>query len=141
MAYPPLVKYASENDYRQHFQTKYCKSFITTYDGISVRFTNSDFRHAFYESSGNMRKNIFSAERAQRIDWIAAALLDDKAEMYYGWDSHTKIVDYRRRVALVQGNYVVVIQIMKRGNAKFITSFLVSNAQTLLRIKLSPKWQ
>jgi len=141
MAYPPLVRYASEQEYRRHFIEKYCKRQIITFDDIPVRFSNKDFAHAFYESGSNLKNNLFSVVRAQRIDWIEVALLDANAELYYGWDADKKRVDTTRRVALVKKNYIVIIQIMKSGKARFITAFVANNYRTLLKIKQSPKWQ
>ncbi|MBA7625981.1 hypothetical protein ES703_33415 [subsurface metagenome] len=141
MAYPPLVRYASEQEYRRHFIEKYCKRQIITFDDIPVRFNNKDFAHAFYESGSNLKNNLFSVVRAQRIDWIEVALLDANAELYYGWDADKKRVDTTRRVALVKKNYIVIIQIMKSGKARFITAFVANNYRTFLKIKQSPKWQ
>ena len=141
MAYPLLVRYASEQEYRRHFMEKYCKRQIITFDDIPVRFNNKDFAHAFYESGSNLKNNLFSVVRAQRIDWIEVALLDANAELYYGWDADKKRVDTTRRVALVKKNYIVIIQIMKSGKARFITAFVANNYRTLLKIKQSPKWQ
>ena len=141
MAYPPLVRYASEQEYRRHFIEKYCKRQIITFDDIPVRFNNKDFAHAFYESGSNLKNNLFSVVRAQRIDWIEVALLDANAELYYGWDADKKRVDTTRRVALVKKNYIVIIQIMKSGKARFITAFVANNYRTLLKIKQYPKCQ
>lgn len=143
MSYPPLVKHPKEDDYRQHFRDKYCKKSIMTFDGIPVRFAEKDFGHAFYESRSSTQptKDMFSIERAERIDWIEAALLDNNASLHYGWDSKKKKVNAARRVAIANGNYVVVIQIMKSGKARFVTAFPASASRTVLLIGASPKWQ
>lgn len=71
MAYPPLVCYRTVDEYRAHFERVYCQGTITTFDGIAVRFRKSRFDHCFYESTRrNQVKDAFSAQRAERIDWI-----------------------------------------------------------------------
>ena len=64
----------------------------------------------FFESV-KTKDDTFSQMRAERIDWIRAALEDPKSERYVGWDKKRKRLDRRRRVTLVMGNYVVVIGI------------------------------
>ncbi|MCP3683084.1 MAG: hypothetical protein GY861_10375 [bacterium] len=138
MAYPPLVKYKNEDEYRQHFRDKYCSKPLTTYDDISVRFQNSDFSHAFYETEG---KDRFSTIRAERIDWIEAALQDENAELYAGWDNKKKSYNPSRRVAVANNNYVVIVQIYKNNKAVFITAFVADSRKTLQKIRTSKKWK
>ena len=142
MSYPRLLKYTTEADYREHFRQKYCAGPIFTHDGIPVRFSPKDFNHAFYESSSNKQrdKSIFSTVRSERIDWIAEALMDRKAKLHPGWDSKRKIYDSTRRVSLANGDYIVVIQLLKSGKARFKTAYLANNTHTLLKIKSSPQW-
>jgi hypothetical protein len=143
MNYPLLVKYTTEADYREHFRKKYCKGPIVTFDGIPVIFSPKDFDHAFYESSSKKQpdKKIFAAVRAERMDWIERALLDKNAELHPGWDKKKKNYDYTRRVALANGDHVVVIQILKSGNARFKTAYPADNIRTLIKIKSSPQWK
>lgn len=142
MSYPRLVKYATEAEYREHFKQKYCAGPIYTHDGIPVRFSLNDFDHAFYESSSSQQqdKSIFSTVRSERIDWIAEALMDRKATLHPGWDSKRKKYNPTRRVSLANGNYVVVIQLLRSGKASFKTAYLANNTYTLLKIKSSPQW-
>ncbi|MBW1717250.1 MAG: hypothetical protein JRJ77_15745 [Deltaproteobacteria bacterium] len=105
MPYPSLARYKTEAQYRAHFERVYCSRAIVTFDGIPVRFKKKDFDHAFYESTLS-KDDAFSRKRAQRIDWIKAALEDPKSERYLGWDNKRKRYDRRRRVALVMGDYV-----------------------------------
>ena len=142
MSYPPLVKFATEDEYRQHFYQKYCQGRIITFDGILVSFNTRDFNHAFYESSGSIQptKDKFSLFRAQRIDWIEKALLDKNAILKVGWNSKKKQFDQTRRVTLANRNYVVVIKFLRSGNARFITAFLADKHRTLLQIHNSPGW-
>jgi len=46
----------------------------------------------------------------------------------------------RRRVALAKGNYVVVIGIGSKGNARFITAFFADGRRTIEMIRRNPKW-
>src|SRR5439155_7078134 len=122
MVYRPRVRYASEAEYRDHFERVYCKAPIATHDGIEVRFKLSQFKHAFYEGDF---KSGFSKERAERIDWIGEALRDDKLRLYMGWDSSRRTFHQRRRVSIAGGNYVVIIEIDAKDKkvALFITAY------------------
>lgn len=142
MSYSPLKKYATEAEYREYFKNKYCVGPILTHDGLPVRFSPKDFTHAFYESSSSKQqdKAIFSIVRAERIDWIEEALQDKNAELHPGWDKKKKKYNPSRRVSLANGNYVVVIQMLKNGKARFKTAYVADKIRTLLKIKTSPKW-
>ncbi len=89
MQYPPLVRYESEAQYRKHFEQAYCSGEILTFDNMPVRFKKLDFDHAFYESR-KTKDDTFSLKRAERIDWIKAALEDPNSERYVGWDNKRK---------------------------------------------------
>ena len=139
MPYPPLVKYDSESDYRSHFERVYCRGPIITHDGIPVHFKKADFNHAFFESV-NSKDDTFSPLRAERIDWIKAALQDPKNSMHIGWNKKKKRYANNRRVTLAQGNYVVVIALSRRGNGFFNTAFVANSHYTLSKIQQSPAW-
>ena len=139
MPYPSLARHKTEAQYRAHFERVYCSGAIVTFDGIPVRFKKKDFDHAFYESTLS-KDDAFSRKRAQRIDWIKAALEDPKSERYLGWDNKRKRYDRRRRVALVTGDYVVVIGISSKGNGRFITAFVADSGRTVQMIRQNPKW-
>ena len=139
---PALVKYDSEHDYRQHYQHYYCNASVYTFDGLRVYFPRRQFDHAFYESADRRQadKSIFSRERAERIDWIAAALQEGVAELHEGWDNQQKISRPDRRVAIVYDDHVVIIQLkVNGGSATFITA-LVATEEALAKIRSSPKW-
>ena len=51
MNYPSLVRYATQAEYRVHFERVYCRGPIQTFDHIAVRFRKKDFDHCFFESS------------------------------------------------------------------------------------------
>ena len=138
MSYPPLVRYGSEDDYRAHYEKVYCGGPIVTFDGIKVRFRKNRFKHSFSETVV-AEDDTFSMKRAERIDWIRAALQDSSAELHQGWDKDRKRVDPSRRVAVVQGNYVVVIQMTGGRKADFITAY-VAGASTIAKVRGMPEW-
>jgi hypothetical protein len=142
MPYPPLVKLRNEQEYLSRFLSKYCsRHSITTHDGLSVKFYKRHFRHAFYEAANRQQgdKSQFSLERAKRIDWIETSLADSTAELYVGYDKHKRRHDPSRCVSISNGNYVVVIEIIKGGGAVFVTAFSAGR-QTLTKIRTNPKW-
>ena len=141
--YPGLVKLPSEDEYEKYFIENYCRKAIKTFDGVRVYFPRHSFKHAFYKSSSRrvQDKKIFDTERAERLDWIAVALNDCKAGLYFGWDNFKKKSDYKRRVAIVQKDYVIIVQFKKDcSSATFITAF-IADSKTLLQISLGEKWK
>ena len=141
MIYQPLVQYETVDEYRAHYERVYCRQPITTVDGIAVRFRKGRFNHCFFESSRrNQIKDKFSIQRAERIDWIKAALQDTNAELYAGWDGIKKRYDKSRRVALVDGDYVVVIRLSCVNEAQFVTAYVADSPSTVQKIKGSPEW-
>jgi hypothetical protein len=139
VGYPPLVFYATEQEYRQHFYERYCTAPITTFDGILVRFKKHQFDHCFFESTFH-KDDTFSRMRAERIDWIGATLQDVNAELYVGWDNKRKRPASGRRVAVVHGDYVVVIQLLRDGRAALVTAFVDKNGRAVAKIRTNPKW-
>ncbi len=136
---PPLVIDATEDEYREHFRTVYCCGPIITFDGIAVRFRKDMFDHCFFESTGR-KDDTFSKVRAERIDWIAATLRDPAAELFVGWDNVKKRPTPKRRVAVVSGNYVTIIQLAGPKSAVFITAF-VAGAATIEKVRMNPRWK
>lgn len=139
---PPLVKYESVQEYKEHFVNKYCKEPIKTFDEFEVKFYEDMFEHAFYESSDRRgSKDIFSLNRAERIDWIENVLKDEDAELYMGYDSKNKRNDWNRRVTIInEDNYVVVIQIIRDNRAKFVTAYVADSPNTAISIRQGLKW-
>lgn len=140
---PPLLTLANAPAYRQHFVQTYCRSVITTHDGMRVYFQHQDFDHAFFESSGRRGQNdVFSPVRAERMDWIAVALIDPNAVCYQGWNKRRKVYDPTRRVTVVIDDFVIVIGISQRRGgslkANFITCFRADNS--IGKIRQSPRW-
>ena len=139
MQYPPLVQYNCAKQYGAHFHSAYCRGPVTTFDGIAVRFRRTDFDHCFFESV-SAKDDTFSSARAERIDWIKAALQDPNSERYLGWDKKKRKYRKDRRVTVVMGNYVVVIALTNASSGDFVTAFVADNASTLQKIRTSPKW-
>lgn len=139
MDYPPLVTNATEAEFRVHFERVYCQGPIETFDGIQVRFRKSQFDHAFFESK-KAKDDTFSLSRAERIDWIKAALLDNGADLRVGWDNQRRCSARDRRVAIVKGNYVLIIRLLGSSkSAEFVTAF-VADSSTIQKIRKSSKW-
>ena len=147
MNYPPLLKLAGASEYRLHYENIYCRCAIVAFDGIAVRFRKQQFNHCFFESTRrDGRKDAFSSKRAERMDWIKAALQDSGADRYFGWNKERRRYDRSRRVAVVMGNYVVVISITRPTTADFVTAFVADTPaspgrpSTIDQIKRGPKW-
>jgi hypothetical protein len=139
---PDLVYYGTVDEYRAHYERCYCQSMIYTFDGIRVFFPKQQFDDAFFESVNRKKrdKSQFSQQRAERIDWIRAALMDRTAELYVGWDREKKKTDPNRRVTLIYGNYVVILNINPtRTKATFITAY-VATAITIAKIRSGDRW-
>lgn len=139
---PALVHYSTVDEYRDHYQRCYCDVKISTFDGLRVYFPKRQFEDAFFESADRRArdKSVFSLARAERMDWIRAALEDPTAELYQGWDRDRKVIDRDRRITLVYGNYVVVLLVRgKHNSAIFITAYVASTS-TIMKIRSSPRW-
>jgi mRNA-degrading endonuclease RelE of RelBE toxin-antitoxin system len=121
----------------------YCNpiSPIFTFDSIVVVFFEDKFDHAFFESANRVEKDksVFSQTRAERILWIKETLEDPTADIRQGYDSKTKTYDNSRRVAIVKGDYVVIIKLTSEKRASFITAYVADNS--IQKIMLSPEWQ
>jgi hypothetical protein len=137
--YPLLVTYTTADEYRRHFERIYCRGTTTTFDGLVVRFRRDQFEHAFFESVRS-KDDTFSRTRAERIDWILAALRDPNAELYVGWDNRKKRLASDTRVCVILGDYVVVIRVAKPDRAFFVTAF-VAGPGTLTKIRGGPRWK
>ncbi|MDH4909797.1 hypothetical protein [Xanthomonas euvesicatoria] len=143
MSLPPLVRYGTSAEYRQHYERVYCRGNIRTPDEIRVYFDAKKFDHAFYESVGrDGQKDTFSEVRAQRIDWIQATLTHPGATLFQGWDKTAGQVDVTRRVAVIYEDFVVVIALsLTRDSvlkANFITCYQADSS--IGKIRSSPTW-
>ena len=140
-----VVKDYTEEDLRKKWSEEYCRKVIMTHDGIRVHFYDNNFDHAFYESSvrngshnNPKSKDIFSKVRAARMMWIKDVLADKDAKMYVGYDSKEKGYTRSKRVSVVKGDYVVVIQLYKEDHAKFITAYVAD--ESIGKITNGPEW-
>jgi hypothetical protein len=144
MSLPPLVQYPTPGEYRAHYEQMYCRGVISTFDGIRVYFSADRFGHAFYESTAQAgHKGLFSAVRAQRIDWIKATLEHPHARLYEGWIKATSQYDATRRVAVVYEDFAVIVQmgLKKDGSLKanFVTCYQADNS--IDKIERAPTWR
>ena len=140
MNFPPFLEGLSEQEYREHFVATYCKDAILTFDGIAVRFRKRHFEHAFFESSSPAKKDdTFSLERAKRMDWVKIALNDPSADIRVGYDNLRRRPATDRRVAIVKGNFVVIIRLTDTDKAEFVTCY-VADSKSLSLIRKSAKW-
>ena len=73
------------------------------------------------------------------MNWISAALEDPSAELHQGFDNKKKCPCPNRRVSISNGNYVVIAEVEKCGEATFVTAF-VATAAALAKIRSNPKW-
>jgi hypothetical protein len=141
---PPLVHYSSEEDYRNHFVKKYCNRPVITFDGIPVYFNKNRFDDCMFESSNRhlRNKDIFSFQRAERIDWIEETLRNPNNDLYQGWNRDKKIIDPHKRVAVAFNDYAVIIRIKKtkagKLKAEFITAYVADNSINMIRS--NPRW-
>jgi len=139
---PQLVHYSSIDEYRQHYESHYGRAQIYTFDGLRVYFPKQQFKDAFFESASRRRrdKSVFSWQRAERIDWIKAALQDSSADLFVGWNRDKKTYALERRVCVAYGNYVVVLRVAKnKKTATFITAY-VADETTIQKIRSGPRW-
>lgn len=119
---------------RELWRVEYCEQPVYTFDHVRVSFYVDMFDHAFYESEDRKRKDksILSYNRLEKIYWIKATLQDENAILKKGWDNQSKAYFKDRRVAIVKGNYVVIIRFTGFLKAKFVTAFEKENINNIL---------
>ncbi len=134
----------SEDDLRELWRTEYCllENPIYTFDRVLVKFYEDMFDHAFFESDNWQQKDksILSLNRCSKMLWIKATLQDPDALLKQGYDKKTKSYSDDRRVALVKGNYVVVIRFTRKKEAKFVTAFEIDVEENLSLFTEGPDW-
>ena len=139
---PDLLILSTIEEYKKYFVDKYCKKEIITFDGIYVKFYEDQFEHAFYESSNKKKrdKDVFSIDRAMRMDWIEYVLQNPKVELHLGWNRDKKVYNKDRRVAIISPeDYVVIIRLNGNNKAKFITAYHADNSAD--EIRKMPLWK
>lgn len=128
-----------EASYRQRYIELYCRRPVFTRHGIRVVFKPRHFDHAFFESSDwNGAKDIFSLQRAQRLEWIRIGLLDSNSEWRKGYNKKSHSYSDTRSVCIIAGDFVVIIRITGRNRAEFVTCFWADNS--INKIRMSPRW-
>lgn len=140
---PPLLNLVDEAAYRAHYEATLCRGGIITHDGIPVFFRKAEFDHAFFESSGRRGENdVFSINRATRMDWIVPALTDPQAQRFQGWNKRYRKYDPTRRVTVVINDFVVIIGMRRHSSgalrATFITCYQADNS--IGKIVQAPAW-
>ncbi len=143
MAYLKIKSYNfTEAQLRQMWYDNYCDPalIITTLDSVVVKFYPSDFDHVFFESANRKAKDksILSLNRLEKMYWIKDVLLDEKSLLKQGWDNKTKSYNNDRRVAMVKGNYVVVIRFTNYEKARFVTAYEMQENED--KVLNSPTW-
>lgn len=137
----------TEEQFRVLWHDNYVRQEIFTFDDIRVHFYDDNFDHAFYESTKRnvgkgdaFYKNELSKRRLARMMWIKDTLQDEEAKIVIGYDKKTQSYKRNKRVSIVKGNYVVVIQLYGDfKNAKFITAYVADNS--IDKIMHSPEWK
>lgn len=126
MAYKKIKAHKMEEaDLRAIWEEEYCKEPIITFDNVVVRCYADQFDHLFFESADRRLKDktILSYNRLEKIYWIKDTLQDASAILKKGWDNDKKEYFKDRRVAIVKGNYVVVIRFTGKLKAKITTAY------------------
>lgn len=123
-----------EEELREIWRREYCLSTITTLDDVVVRFYEDMFDHIFFESANRVAKDksILSLNRLEKIYWIKEALQDPDAIHKQGWDTQNKCYFDDRRVAIVKGNYVVIIRFTGKLKAKLVTAYEKDDISNIL---------
>lgn len=132
----------SEIELRQLWCEEYCKSSVTTFDAIVVKFYEDMFDHAFFESASRKEKDksILSLNRLEKMLWIKATLQDPEAVLKQGWNRDLKKYENDRRVALIKENYVVIIRFTGFKKAKFVTAYQLFVDENVHNVNTSPDW-
>ncbi len=124
----------TEEELRQLWKTEYCISEILTFDNIKVKFYEDMFDHVFFESADRIEKDksILSYNRLEKMLWIKDVLMDATAILKMGWNTTDKEYFKDRRLAIVKGNYVVIIRFTGLLKAKLVTAYEKSNIDNIL---------
>ena len=145
MNLPPLRSFSDESECKQYYIDNYCNANIQTHDGITVKFFEDTFEHAFYtrtQKKWKAPKDRFAVDRGERIDWIKTVLEDPSIIHRKGYDKARRTYDNSRRVTFLSPqNYVVVIFINDKGVGKFVTAYIVDNNDTAEKLRSAPIWE
>jgi hypothetical protein len=136
MAYQKIKPHKlTEDELRAIWKDTYCLTEIKTFDNVMVRFYEDMFDHAFKESANRIQrdKSILSLNRLEKIYWIKDTLEDPEAILKKGWDKEKKEYYKDRRVAIVKGNYIVIIRFVGKLKAKFVTAYEKTDIEIILQ--------
>lgn len=124
----------TEAELREIWRKEYCVREIVTFDSVKVRFYEDMFDHAFFESANRIKKDksILSFNRLEKMLWIKDTLKDPDAILKKGWNKDKKEYFTDRRVAVVKGNYVVIIRFTGVLKAKFVTAYEKEDISNIL---------
>jgi len=88
----------------------------------------------FFESNDREKKDksILSLNRLEKIYWIKDVLQDNTAILKKGWNNTDKEYYKDRRVAIVKGNYVVIIRFTALLKAKLVTAYQKEDIDNIL---------
>lgn len=139
MAYKKLKPHLIKEEYleakmRKLWHNEYCVNPILTFDDVKVHFYEDMFNHCFFESYNRKEKDksILSLNRLEKMLWIKEALKDKEAILKKGWNNETKKHYTDRRVAVVKGNYVVIIRFTGYLKAKLVTAYEKNDIENIL---------
>ncbi len=135
MAYKKIKSYQlSEAEMRILWQQEYCSQKIFTFDGVRVQFYDDMFDHCFFESVNRQEKDksVLSLNRLEKMLWIKDTLQDPDAIFKKGWDNGRKEYFEDRRVAIVKGNYVVIIRFIGLLKARFVTAYVKEDIENIM---------
>ena len=136
MAYKKIKSYElTESELRVMWKDNYCRNPVETFDGVQVSCYEDMFDHIFYESAERKAKDksILSLNRLEKIYWIKDTLQDASAKFKKGWDNENKKYFEDRRVAVVKGNYVVIIRFTGLLKAKLVTAYWKEDIENVLK--------
>ncbi|MEY5049783.1 MAG: hypothetical protein RLZZ175_3142 [Bacteroidota bacterium] len=124
----------TEEELRQLWKMEYCISEILTFDNIKVKFYEDMFDHVFFESADRIEKDksILSYNRLEKMLWIKDVLMDSTAILKKGWNTKDKEYYKDRRLAIVKGNYVVIIRFTGLLKAKLVTAYEKTDIDNIL---------
>ncbi len=123
-----------EAEMRKLWKEEYCDKELKTFDNVVVKCYEDMFDHIFYESANRKAKDksILSLNRLEKMLWIRDTLEDGEAILKKGWDNGKKKYYHDRRVAIVKGNYVVIIRFTGKLKAKLVTAYEKDNIDNIL---------
>lgn len=124
----------SEEELRKIWKEEYCEKEIFTFDNVLVKFYEDQFDHIFFESAHRKKndKSILSLNRLEKIYWIKDTLQDSTAILKKGWDNDNKVYYTDRRVAIVKGNYVVIIRFTGLLKAKIVSAYEKNDIENIM---------